>query len=116
MNLIQFLKSDGKRAVGVIDGGKAHIVKNATSVHALALKAASSGVKLKALIKDKGLGKAIDPAALLAENRLLPPIDHEIRRTSTSPAPASRIWAPPRRATPCTNPISRRPKRRSPIR
>src|SRR5690606_14983193 len=76
MNLIQFLRSDGKRAVGAIDGGKAHIVKNATSVYALALKAASSGTKLKALVKDKGLGKAIDPAAILAEGRMLPPVDH----------------------------------------
>ncbi len=76
MNLIQFLKTDGKRAVGVIDGGKAHIVKNASSVYALALKAASSGVKLKALVKEKGLGKAIDPAAILAEGRMLPPVDH----------------------------------------
>jgi hypothetical protein len=76
MNLIQFTKADGKRAVGAIDGGEAHIVKGATSVYALALKAASNGVKLKALVKDKGLGKAIDPAAILAEGRMLPPIDH----------------------------------------
>jgi hypothetical protein len=76
MNLIQFLKSDGKRAVGVVEDGKAHIVKNATSVYALALKAATSGTKLKALVKDKGLGKAVDAAAILAEGRMLPPIDH----------------------------------------
>ncbi|MEO6014563.1 MAG: AraD1 family protein [Devosia sp.] len=76
MNLIQFLKTDGKRAVGMIDGREAHIVKNATSVYALALKAATSGTKLKALVKEKGLGKAIDPAAILADGRMLPPIDH----------------------------------------
>jgi hypothetical protein len=76
MNLIQFLKSDGKRAVGVVDGGKAHIVKNAGSVYALALKAAASGTRLKALVKDKGLGRAVDAAAILAEGRMLPPIDH----------------------------------------
>ena len=76
MNLIQFIKSDGKRAVGAIDGGKAYLVKNATSVYALAQKAATDGVKLKALVGDKGLGKAIDPAAILAEGRMLPPVDH----------------------------------------
>ena len=76
MNLIQFLKSDGKRAVGAIEGGKAHIVKNATSVYALALKAAADGTKLKKLVADKGLGKAIDPAAILKEGRMLPPVDH----------------------------------------
>ena len=76
MNLIQFIKSDGKRAVGAIDGSKAHIVKGATSVYALALKAAADGVKLKSLVGDKGLGKAIDPAAILEEGRMLPPVDH----------------------------------------
>ena len=76
MNLIQFLKTDGKRAVAAIDDGQARIVKGATSVYALALKAAASGVKLKALVKDKGLGKSVDPAAILADGRMLPPIDH----------------------------------------
>ena len=76
MNLIQFIKSDGKRAVGAIAGDKAHVVRGATSVYALALKAAADGVKLKSLVADRGLGKAIDPAAILAEGRMLPPIDH----------------------------------------
>jgi hypothetical protein len=76
MNLIQYLKSDGKRAVGAIEGNKAHAVRGATSVYALALKAAADGIKLKALVKQKGLGRAIDPAAILAEGRMLPPIDH----------------------------------------
>jgi hypothetical protein len=76
MNLIQFIKSDGKRAVGAIEGGKAHVVKNATSVYALALKAAADGIKLKKLVADKGLGKAIDPAAILKEGRMLSPVDH----------------------------------------
>jgi hypothetical protein len=76
MNLIQFTKDNGGRAVGVIDKGKAHVLKGADSVYKLALKAAADGVKLKSLIADKGLGKAIDQAALLKEGRLLPPIDH----------------------------------------
>ena len=41
MNLIQYTTSGGKRAVGAIDGGKAFMVKNASSVYALALKAAA---------------------------------------------------------------------------
>src|SRR5689334_13400374 len=76
MNLIQFTKENGGRAVGVIDSGKAHVVKGADSVYKLALKAAADGVKLKKLIGEKGLGKAIDPAALLKEGRMLPRIDH----------------------------------------
>ncbi len=113
MNLIQFIKNDGKRAVGAIEGGKAHIVKNATSVYALALKAAADGVKLKALVGDKGLGKADrsgrdpqggPPAAAGRSSRSGAP--------ASSPAPASPIWARPRRATRCTSPTSRPPKRR----
>jgi hypothetical protein len=76
MNVIQFTKDNGGRAVGAIDKGKAHVVKGADSVYRLALKAAADGVKLKAPVGDKGLGRAIDPTALLKEGRLLPPIDH----------------------------------------
>ena len=76
MNLIQFTKENGGRAVGAIDKGEAHVVKGADSVYKLALKAAADGVKLKKLIGDKGLGKAIDAAAILKEGRMLPPIDH----------------------------------------
>ena len=54
----------------------AHVVNKAKSVYALAIEAARRAIKLKALIKEKGLGKAIDPAAILAEGRMLPPIDH----------------------------------------
>ena len=50
----------GSAPVGAIDKGKAHVVKGADSVYRLALKAAADGVKLKALVGDKGLGRAID--------------------------------------------------------
>ncbi|HEX4299106.1 MAG TPA: AraD1 family protein [Devosia sp.] len=76
MNLIQFSKDNGKRAVGVVDGGAGHVVSGAKSVYALALEAAERKMKLAALIKEKGLGKAIDAAAILGEGRMLPPIDH----------------------------------------
>jgi hypothetical protein len=76
MNLIQFTKENGRRAVGVIDKGEAYVVKGADSVYKLALKAAADGVKLKKLIGDKGLGRPIDAAGILKEGRMLPPIDH----------------------------------------
>jgi hypothetical protein len=76
MNLIQFTKDNGKRAVGVVDGGKAHVVSGATSVYKLASEAADRKVKLKTLIKELGLDKAVDAAAILKEGRMLPPIDH----------------------------------------
>ena len=76
MNLIQFLTPKGKRAVGAIESGTAYQVSRATSVYALATEAAKRKMKLKALIKEKGLGKPIDAAEILAEGRMLPPIDH----------------------------------------
>ncbi|HVY51032.1 MAG TPA: AraD1 family protein [Devosia sp.] len=76
MNLIQFTKENGARAVGVIERGEAHLLKGADSVYRLALKAAADGVKLKRAIADKGLGRSIDPSAILKEGRMLPPIDH----------------------------------------
>jgi len=76
MNLIQFTKSDGKRAVGVVDGGEAHVLKGTRSVYALAMDAAAEKKKLKSLVKERGLGAVIDPKVILAEGRMLPPIDH----------------------------------------
>ncbi|MEO8756301.1 MAG: AraD1 family protein [Devosia sp.] len=76
MNLIQFTKPNGARAVGVIGRDGAHIVNKAKNVYALAVEAAERKIKLKTLIKEKGLGKAIDANAILAEGRMLPPIDH----------------------------------------
>lgn len=76
MNLIQFTKPNGARAVGVIGRDGAHIVNKAKNVYALAVEAAERKIKLKTLIKEKGLGKAVDANAILAEGRMLPPIDH----------------------------------------
>ena len=89
MNLIQFFDAQ-RQARGWRDRGRqAHVVKGATSVYALASEGrARRKVKLKALIKEKGLGKAIDPAAILAEGRMLPPIDHPDPAICGSPARA----------------------------
>ena len=76
MNLIQFTTEAGKRAVGATGKDGAHVVKGAKSVYALAVEAAERKVKLKTLIKEKGLGKAIDAAAILSDGRMLPPVDH----------------------------------------
>jgi hypothetical protein len=76
MNLIQFLKPNGAPAVGAVEGGVAHIVKGVKSVYELALEAANGKTKLGKLVKARGLGKAIDLAEVVAEGRLLPPIDH----------------------------------------
>jgi hypothetical protein len=75
MRLIQFRDGD-ERAVGAITGDTASRVAGTTSVYELALEAAGRGIRLEALVIEKGLAGAIDPAAILAEGRMLSPIDH----------------------------------------
>ncbi len=75
VNLIQF-RTDGGRAVGAIENGLAHVVRGATTVYALALKAIDSGRSLSDVVGEHGLGDLIDLDSLVAEGRLLAPIDH----------------------------------------
>ena len=76
MNLIQFFDLNGERAVGAVDNGTARVVNGATSVYALATEALSRQGGLAALVAEKGLGAAVDRAAILAEGRMLAPVDH----------------------------------------
>jgi hypothetical protein len=76
MNLIQYFDLNGERAVGAVDNGTAHVVNGATSVYALATEALSRQGGLGALIAEKGLGDTVDRAAILAEGRMLAPVDH----------------------------------------
>lgn len=56
--------------------GAARIVRDAPSVHALALEAARAGEKLAALIDRKGLGDPVDLEAAFRDGRLRSPISH----------------------------------------
>jgi hypothetical protein len=76
MQLIQFQDEAGQRAVAAIDGDAANVVTGAGSVYSLAREAADHNTGLAAVIAAKGLGRAVDPAAILAEGRMLAPIDH----------------------------------------
>jgi len=76
MNLIQYIDASGERAVGAVENGTAQAVKDATSVYALAQEALSRRLGLGALIAEKDLGETLDRAAILAEGRMLSPIDH----------------------------------------
>ena len=76
MNLIQFLDSNGKRAVAAVDGGVARTVNDASSVYELAIAAMSGQGGLAALIAVRGLGETVDRQTILAEGRMLSPIDH----------------------------------------
>ena len=76
MNLIQFFDLNGERAVAAVNNGTAHVVNGATSVYALAIEALSRQGGLAALVAAKGLGDTVDRAAILAEGRMLAPVDH----------------------------------------
>ena len=75
MRLIQF-QDDSGRAVAAVENGAARVVNGAGSVYALAREAADGGRKLAEVVAGHGLGREVDAAAILAEGRMLPPIDH----------------------------------------
>src|SRR5215471_5166725 len=76
MNLIQFELPDGSRRVGVVQGETVTEVSNATSARDIALKAIESGRSLTGQIQAARAGAEHEFASLLAELRVLPPIDH----------------------------------------
>ena len=76
MNLIQFFDSNGGRAVASVNDGVARIVNGATSVYELANAAFNNNGGLAALIEAQGLGETVDRDVILAEGRMLSPIDH----------------------------------------
>lgn len=76
MGLVQFELSNGERRVGVVDGDQVREVQTVHSVRELALAAIAAGVSLQQQVQGLGLGASHDYAALLAELRILPPLDH----------------------------------------
>jgi hypothetical protein len=76
MNLIQFFDANGERAVAAVEAGVARKVNGATSVYQLATTALASHGGLAGLIAANGLGETVDRATILAEGRMLAPIDH----------------------------------------
>ncbi|WP_240229636.1 AraD1 family protein [Devosia lacusdianchii] len=76
MNLIQYFDLNGARAVAAVENGTARQVNDASSVYELAIAALSNGGGLAGLIAARGLGDTVDRAAILAEGRMLSPIDH----------------------------------------
>lgn len=78
MRLIQYLASDGSRHVGAIpgDSGQPYVVGSCTSVRELALEAYRSGTSIRSVLEAYRLGEAVDYEAVIAERRLLVPLDH----------------------------------------
>jgi hypothetical protein len=76
MRLIQFLTGTGARGVARIEGNRAIAVKGATSMIDLAQGAIAARHSLDDAVKTAGDGEALDYAALLAQGRVLAPVDH----------------------------------------
>ena len=76
MLISQIFHPDGSLGVVLRDGSEAALVKGANSTYALALKAASSGRSLAAVIAEHGLGDAVDLPRMADEGRLALPVTH----------------------------------------
>ena len=76
MLLSQIRYPDGSLGVVLRDGSEAALVKNADSTYALAMKAATTGRPLAAVIAEHGLGDAVDLARMADEGRITLPVTH----------------------------------------
>ncbi|MGY2365872.1 AraD1 family protein [Pseudomonas azotoformans] len=76
MRLVQFELRNGERRVGVVEGSKVREVNSARTVRELALAAIEAGVGLAQQVDSLGLGDSYDYATLLADLKILPPLDH----------------------------------------
>ncbi len=76
MRLIQFKTENGGRAVARIENGKAVTVPGMTTTIELANKAIAVHRTLDQIVAGLGAGAELNYAVLLAEKRVLPPVDH----------------------------------------
>ncbi|EGY00886.1 hypothetical protein AZA_41546 [Nitrospirillum viridazoti Y2] len=77
LRLLQYVDATGARAVAARhDDGPAHTVPGVASVYELAQRAIAAGTGLAGVVEAAGIGGSVDLAALVAEGRLLAPLDH----------------------------------------
>jgi len=76
MHLVQFELTNGERRVGVVDKARVREVQGARSVRDLALAAIEARSTLEQHVQTLGFGADHDYPELLAELRILPPLDH----------------------------------------
>jgi hypothetical protein len=77
MRLAQFVDETGKRALAVTARGESRLVRGARTTLDLARQAIDSGLSLRKLIADRGVGRPVDLLRALKERRVVPPIDHK---------------------------------------
>ena len=78
MRLVQFLTEANERRVALVsaDGTKLQLLNNTPSVRELALDAHFLNKPLADLVLERATGGEVDYAPVIAENRLLLPLDH----------------------------------------
>lgn len=76
MRLIQYLTDQGARGVARIERGRAIAVPGAARTIGLARQAIAAHQSLEQAVTDAGDGEVLDYAALLAQGRVLAPVDH----------------------------------------
>ena len=77
MRLIQFAAAGGSRAVAaIVDDSAPRVVRRARSVRELALEAHRSKRSLAQTVEALGLGETVDYDRVIAEKRILLPLDH----------------------------------------
>ena len=78
MRLVQFISQSGKRAVAVAeeDGATLRLLDGVERVYDLANQAIEKGVNVAALAEELAGSMTADYDAVVAERRLLPPLDH----------------------------------------
>ena len=76
LRLLQHRADNGERSVIADDGRSARFVSGIGSTRELALQAIDAGVGLVEMVARLGAGGEVDPAAELAEGRIIAPIDH----------------------------------------
>lgn len=78
MRLVQFLGEGNERRVGLVraDGVTLTLLEGVTSVRELALETHRTGMTLTAAVEANAGTTVVDYNKLIAENRLLPPLDH----------------------------------------
>ena len=78
MRLVQFLTTEGKRAVAKAEGSgtQLQILENTERVYDLALEAWRTGITLEAIVSSRLRDVRVEYEQVIAERRLLPPLDH----------------------------------------
>jgi len=77
MRLIQFENEQGLRQVGVIDGERVKVVRDARTSRELALQAIRNGCSLQVQVEAQGYEAGPLYRSLLDEHRVLAPLDHD---------------------------------------